>query len=117
MATPETNVPVPRTVVPSLNVTVPVGRPAPGVVAATVAVKVRDWPYVEEPAAARVVVVVEAAVLGSSGILGVERPTTTRSMSLASSGLSVPSPVTSPIIIGSIAGYVVRSCEVTVAVG
>jgi len=36
------SVPVPRTVVPSLKVTVPVGVPAPGATALTVAVKVTD---------------------------------------------------------------------------
>jgi len=35
---------VPSEVAPSLNVTVPVGVPAPGATAATVAVKVNDWP-------------------------------------------------------------------------
>ena len=40
-------VPVPSVVVPSLNVTTPVGTPAPEVVAATVAVKVTDWPNTE----------------------------------------------------------------------
>src|SRR5262245_10501471 len=35
---------VPRTMLPSLNVTVPVGVPAPGATAATVAVKVTAWP-------------------------------------------------------------------------
>src|SRR5512142_1838291 len=35
---------VPRTVAPSLNVTVPIGVPAPGATAATVAVKVTAWP-------------------------------------------------------------------------
>ena len=35
---------VPRTTLPSLNVTVPVGVPAPGATAATVAVKVTAWP-------------------------------------------------------------------------
>ena len=34
----------PRMVLPSLNVTVPVGVPLPPVVGATVAVKVTDWP-------------------------------------------------------------------------
>lgn len=37
-------VPVPRVVAPSLKVTVPVGVPDPGDTAATVAVKVTDWP-------------------------------------------------------------------------
>ena len=41
------SVPVPSVVVPSLNVTTPVGTPAPEVVAATVAVKVTDWPNTE----------------------------------------------------------------------
>src|SRR5262245_11079657 len=35
---------VPRMTLPSRNVTVPVGAPAPGATAATVAVKVTDWP-------------------------------------------------------------------------
>src|SRR5882724_9748699 len=35
---------VPRTVLPSLKVTVPVGVVAPGATAATVAVKVTAWP-------------------------------------------------------------------------
>src|SRR3954447_9444339 len=35
---------VPRTTLPSLNVTLPVGVPPPGATAATVAVKVTAWP-------------------------------------------------------------------------
>src|SRR5262252_4615288 len=35
---------VPRTTLPSMNVTVPVGVVAPGATAATVAVKVTAWP-------------------------------------------------------------------------
>jgi hypothetical protein len=38
------SVPIPRVVVPSLKVTVPVGVPAPGDTGATVAVSVTDWP-------------------------------------------------------------------------
>ena len=38
------SVPCPGIVEPSLNVTVPVGVPLPGAPAATVAVKVTDWP-------------------------------------------------------------------------
>jgi hypothetical protein len=38
------NVPVPRVVEPSMNVTLPVGVPAPGVTTPMVAVKVTDWP-------------------------------------------------------------------------
>ena len=41
------NVPVPRVVVPSSKVTVPVGMPEPGALASTVAVKVTDWPNTE----------------------------------------------------------------------
>ena len=55
------SVPVPTVVAPSLNVTVPVGIPAPGDVAVTVAVRVTDWPktvgFAEE------VTVVEVLVL------------------------------------------------------
>jgi len=46
VATPPLKVPVPRVVAPSLKVTVPVGVPEPGDAAATVAVKVTDWPNV-----------------------------------------------------------------------
>ena len=42
VAVPALNVPVPNVLAPSLNVTVPVGVPAPGAVAATMAVKVTD---------------------------------------------------------------------------
>ena len=38
------SVPGPSVVVPSLNVTVPLGVPAPGATADTVAVRVTDWP-------------------------------------------------------------------------
>jgi len=38
---------VPNEVVPSKKETVPVGVPAPGVVAVTVAVKVTDWPMTD----------------------------------------------------------------------
>jgi hypothetical protein len=44
VAVPPDSVPVPRVVVPSRNVTVPVGVPAPGETAATVAVNVTLWP-------------------------------------------------------------------------
>ena len=44
VATPAFSVPVPSVVAPSLNVTVPVAVPLPGETAATVAVKVTDWP-------------------------------------------------------------------------
>ena len=44
VATPPASVPVPSVVAPSLNVTVPVGVPDAGDAAATVAVKVTDWP-------------------------------------------------------------------------
>ncbi len=44
VATPLVKAPVPRVVLPSTKVTVPVGTPAPGETAATVAVKVTDCP-------------------------------------------------------------------------
>ena len=44
VAWPPLRVPVPSVFVPSLNVTVPVGVPAPGATALTVARKVTDWP-------------------------------------------------------------------------
>ncbi len=45
VATPEPfSVPVPKVAAPSLKVTVPVGVPAPGETALTVAVKVTDCP-------------------------------------------------------------------------
>ena len=47
VATPPARVPVPNEVVPSKKETVPVGVPAPGVVAVTVAVKVTDWPMTD----------------------------------------------------------------------
>ncbi len=47
VACPAESVIVPIVVVPSLNVTVPEGVPAPGAVAVTVAVNVTDWPKVE----------------------------------------------------------------------
>jgi hypothetical protein len=53
-------VPVPRVVVPSKKVTVPVGVPAPGALAVTVAVNVTARPKTELVGEAAVVVVVEA---------------------------------------------------------
>ena len=51
VATPEAfSVPVPRTVVPSLNETVPEGVPTPGELAVTVPVNVTDWPKIKEVA-------------------------------------------------------------------
>jgi hypothetical protein len=44
VALPEVKVAVPSVAAPSRNVTVPVGVPAPGETALTVAVKVTDWP-------------------------------------------------------------------------
>jgi hypothetical protein len=44
LAEPPLSVPVPRMVVPCVNVTVPVAVPEPGALAATVAVKVTAWP-------------------------------------------------------------------------
>ncbi len=60
VATPPLSVPVPSVVEPSLNVTVPVGVPAPGAVAEMVAVKVTDWPKTDELGDAKSAVVVLA---------------------------------------------------------
>ena len=57
VATPALKLPVPIWVVPSKNDTDPVALPAPGAVAATVAVKVTDWPKTEALVVAKVVVV------------------------------------------------------------
>ena len=54
------SVPVPMVVPLSLNVTVPVGVPAPGATGATVAVKVTDWPDLEGLVDEITLVVVEA---------------------------------------------------------
>jgi hypothetical protein len=54
------SVPVPKVVVPSLKVTVPVGFPLPGATALTVAVKVTDWPKTDGLAEEVTVVVVSA---------------------------------------------------------
>jgi hypothetical protein len=47
VALPLMTVPVPNTVAPFLNVTVPVGVPLPGATAATGAVNVTDWSNTE----------------------------------------------------------------------
>ena len=39
--------PVPSVVAPSMNVTVPLGVPAPGATTVTVAVNVTDWPNLD----------------------------------------------------------------------
>ena len=44
VAVPELKLPVPKVTPASLNVTVPLGVPAPGATALTVAVNVTDWP-------------------------------------------------------------------------
>jgi hypothetical protein len=48
VATPPLSVPVPSVVLPSVKVTVPVGVPAPGELALTVAVSVTAWPKTAE---------------------------------------------------------------------
>jgi hypothetical protein len=57
VAVPDIRVPVPMMVEPFLKVIVPLAVPAPGAVAATVAVKVTDWPKTEALVVAKVVVV------------------------------------------------------------
>lgn len=51
---------VPNGVVPSMNVTVPVGVPAPGATAFTVTVKVTGWPSLEFFGEALIAIVVSA---------------------------------------------------------
>jgi hypothetical protein len=58
--------PVPSVVTPSLNVTVPVGVPAPGLETITVAVKVSGWPNTGEATEAIVDVVVASCPIVSS---------------------------------------------------
>src|SRR5947199_7882741 len=68
-------VPVPRVVEPSLKVTVPVGVPAPGLFAVTVAVKVTDCPDTDGLAEELTSVVVLAFVavgVGGPGVVAVE---------------------------------------------
>ena len=57
---PELKVPVPTVVPASLNVTVPLGVPAPGDTALTVAVNVTDWPDTDGLAEEATVVVLLA---------------------------------------------------------
>jgi hypothetical protein len=61
VAEPALSVPVPIDVVPSLNVTVPVGVPLPGAVVLTVAVNVTDWPNTDGFVDDATVVLVAAA--------------------------------------------------------
>ena len=61
MAVPLLSVTVPSVVVPSLNVTLPVAVPVPGLVTETAAVKVTDWPATEGLGEAVNAVVVDAA--------------------------------------------------------
>src|SRR5881628_35048 len=60
VAWPVVSVPVPSVVAPSLNVTVPVGVPAPGAAAATVAVNVTAWPNTDGLGAAAMSVALPA---------------------------------------------------------
>src|SRR5262249_37320378 len=81
VATPlPSRVPVPRTLAPSLNVTVPVGVPAPGATAVTVAVNVTAWPNTEG-AAVDVSVVAALALLRvgevAAGLLPLNLPSPT----------------------------------------
>jgi hypothetical protein len=60
VATPPLSVTVASTVVPSLNVTVPLGVPLPGAFAVTVALNVTLWPSPERPSDDVTAVVVAA---------------------------------------------------------
>src|SRR5947209_5611955 len=65
VATPPLSVPVPRVVAPSLNVTLPVGVPAPGATGETVAVTVTDCPDTDGLAEDVSVVVVPCRTVNS----------------------------------------------------
>ena len=60
VAVPPLSVPVPSVAVPSRKVTVPVGVPAPGAFAVTVAVNVTLWPNTEGLVADETLVVVSS---------------------------------------------------------
>ena len=68
VATPPLSVPVPRMVAASLNVTVPLGVPTPGLTT-TVAVKVTAWPNEDGLAEDANFVVVPSAVTAKVGEL------------------------------------------------
>jgi hypothetical protein len=61
-AVPLVSATVPRVVVPSLNVTLPAAVPVPGLVTATVAVKLTGWPTTEGLGDGVKVVVVDAGL-------------------------------------------------------
>src|SRR2546425_10540052 len=73
VAWPEpSRVPVPRVLEPSLKVTVPVGVPAPGLFAVTVAVKVTDCPDTEWRSEEGTPVVVPGSGVVGVVVVGVE---------------------------------------------
>ena len=69
VAEPEVRLTIPREVTPSKNSTDPVAVPAPGAVAATVAVKVTDCPKTEGVVEANVVVVLARMVATFTEVL------------------------------------------------
>ena len=73
VAEPEVSVTVPREVTPSKNSTDPVAVPAPGAVAATVAVKVTDCPKTEGVVEANVVVVLALLTTWLTAVLVLAR--------------------------------------------
>ena len=77
LAAPAVSALVPRVVAPSLKVTVPIGVSDPGAVAATVAVKVTDWPNAEglaEEATAVVVFAVFTVCVSAEEVLALKLP-------------------------------------------
>ena len=77
VAVPAVNVLAPNVVAPSLKVAVPIGVPDPGAVAATVAVKVTDWPNAEglaEEATAVVVFAVFTVCVSAEEVLALKLP-------------------------------------------
>ena len=63
------SVPAPRVFLPSLKITIPVGKPPPGAVALTVAVSVTGWPETQRSGEATAAMVVSALATVSAAAL------------------------------------------------
>jgi hypothetical protein len=113
----------PSAVVPLKNWTVPVGVPAPGLAAATVAVKVTDWPRTGESGVNVTVVVLNACVTvtvtaGEMLDVKVLSPEYTAVIELSATGrLVVSSVATPPVSVWGVPSAVVPLKNWTVPVG
>jgi hypothetical protein len=113
----------PSAVVPLQNWTVPVGVPAPGLAAATVAVKVTDWPRTGESGVNVTVVVLNACVTvtvtaGEMLDVKVLSPEYTAVIELSATGrLVVSSVATPPVSVWGVPSAVVPLKNWTVPVG